>query len=644
MSVDRSDRCPQCGTPYMSVLAPGAVDDRVCHTCNNVACAQENIYFDSLDDLAIVPHENEGAQYKAPRGNQRKIMERQIRSSGKRAGTTSNPQLPVAPPKTNVPSVRAPEVPSVGTSEGTMSFYFCEKCGKRVTNHDLATGQAHDKPMTDVYCVDCAPPNSKGLPKLASGTHAAVPALKPGSNPSMPAAKKSGSNPSMPAVKPGSNSSMPAAKPAGHSTRTLPAIRSGGSTRLGIQPAAPAQDGEVGELSLNQPAPSSAPYSRSSARNRAISKSKNSPVMLIASVVGLLVVGYVLYAVMGSKPKTTPTDEPVATAPTERKSEPTKPVETPAATAPSTKPKEPAPEVSKAETKKPDPAPVVNVEPAAVAPAVTEVAPVAPAVEPRKNSVEDLFAKPTTKGRLDDGEDEVAVAAKKQATKEAAKDPAAPKKPAGALEGMGITGVSSKKPAPDQEPVPEFDDIRKPKPVIPVTATQPTIVVEDLTKGDQNPEKDFSRNFQQYLPGWRVRDINVEMSMYTQAEHRGKKDVLILNPMNDQLPAKLYCTMEIPKEYSGKRPMLAFEVSTTDKGSDWLLSVKCMNLEIRPKSAVRVGDDVKWMPVVVDLSPLAGKRFDLSIEAYMTPKANKKSWSKEKAYIRNVQLMWTGKK
>ena len=74
----------------MSTLAPGAVDDRVCHSCNTVACAQENIYFDSLDDLSIQPHESEGAQYKAPRGNQRKIMERQIRSS--------KPNLPAVKP------------------------------------------------------------------------------------------------------------------------------------------------------------------------------------------------------------------------------------------------------------------------------------------------------------------------------------------------------------------------------------------------------------------------------------------------------------------------------------------------------------------------------------------------------------------
>lgn len=37
-----------------------------------------------------------------------------------------------------------------------MKFYFCEKCGKRVTDADLADGRARDKQVKGVHCQDCA--------------------------------------------------------------------------------------------------------------------------------------------------------------------------------------------------------------------------------------------------------------------------------------------------------------------------------------------------------------------------------------------------------------------------------------------------------------------------------------------------------
>ncbi|MCZ7648150.1 MAG: DNRLRE domain-containing protein [Planctomycetota bacterium] len=37
-----------------------------------------------------------------------------------------------------------------------MKFYFCEKCGKRLTEGDLAQGQARDKQARGIFCSDCA--------------------------------------------------------------------------------------------------------------------------------------------------------------------------------------------------------------------------------------------------------------------------------------------------------------------------------------------------------------------------------------------------------------------------------------------------------------------------------------------------------
>lgn len=37
-----------------------------------------------------------------------------------------------------------------------MKFFFCEKCGRRLTDQDLASGQARDKQVKGVHCKDCA--------------------------------------------------------------------------------------------------------------------------------------------------------------------------------------------------------------------------------------------------------------------------------------------------------------------------------------------------------------------------------------------------------------------------------------------------------------------------------------------------------
>lgn len=37
-----------------------------------------------------------------------------------------------------------------------MKFYFCEACGKRVTQDDIAAGEGKDKKLRGVYCVQCA--------------------------------------------------------------------------------------------------------------------------------------------------------------------------------------------------------------------------------------------------------------------------------------------------------------------------------------------------------------------------------------------------------------------------------------------------------------------------------------------------------
>src|SRR5258708_1801876 len=46
---------------------------------------------------------------------------------------------------------------SVG--EPVMKFYYCESCGKRVTDFDIEAGAARDKKLRGIYCTVC----SKGV-------------------------------------------------------------------------------------------------------------------------------------------------------------------------------------------------------------------------------------------------------------------------------------------------------------------------------------------------------------------------------------------------------------------------------------------------------------------------------------------------
>jgi len=82
------------------------------------------------------------------------IRLRAIKSTGSARQTPAggNAKAPSAPIETPT----RPVAPGRESPNGIMGFYFCEKCGKRVTNADLAKGQGRDKQLKGVHCVDCA--------------------------------------------------------------------------------------------------------------------------------------------------------------------------------------------------------------------------------------------------------------------------------------------------------------------------------------------------------------------------------------------------------------------------------------------------------------------------------------------------------
>ncbi|GMV80773.1 MAG: hypothetical protein AMXMBFR7_19570 [Planctomycetota bacterium] len=133
-----------------------------------------------------------------------------------------------------------------------MKFYFCETCGKRVTEVDLASGQARDKKMRGMYCEACAG-SVMTLETEALTEEQARGVLKEESPGATPAKPISGiqARPSSTALRPAKKQSDPI-----HETGVVPVP---GSTRMsGRRPAGRLSTGRnmrpgtPGESSLSQ--------------------------------------------------------------------------------------------------------------------------------------------------------------------------------------------------------------------------------------------------------------------------------------------------------------------------------------------------------------------------------------------------------
>ena len=144
-----------------------------------------------------------------------------------------------------------------------------------------------------------------------------------------------------------------------------------------------------------------------------------------------------------------------------------------------------------------------------------------------------------------------------------------------------------------------------------------------------------------FLPNWRVRDANMPTSKIGE-KHQGRENVVILNPLNDVLPAKLMATIEIPKGFAGSKPTLLFEISSAANGKDWGLGVKAMGVDMLARTKIKLPKDNPWQEVAIDLSALADKHFDVQIEVNSTTK-HPKGTSLEFGYIRNVRFEWKKK-
>jgi len=455
----------------------------------------------------------------------------------------------------------------------------------------------------------------------------------------LPATRASGTN--LPAASPRQGSAANIQPARRNSAVGMPAA-SGTSARMKAVPG--------GKTSATMAAVTT-PASRSSARQKAVAADpkKNLIIYGVAGVVGLIVL-VLIFKSSGSKPA--PVAENEAAKPAAKSDATLRMADAstakPAATA---KPAEPKPEeTKKAEPRKEEPK---KEEPAA---AQETPPPAVPVAENKPaNNVADALELTTTRksanAKVDDDEPDAAVAVKKPVEKkpEPAKT-AAPQPPANAA-AQGDDGEAPKKPVDTmvalgiKKKEPEKEEKAPPKPGSePVTATEPIFVPIDFSKLAATPETTSSQSINTMFPGWRARDFNTDFTQTTTYDVKGRKNVLMVNPMNDVLPAKLLSTIEIPASFASKRPVLLFELSVKDFAKPMFVSVKIMNIEAISKTPIRVSKDLPWVDLGVPLHALAGKRAEVSIEFLMPPRTKADKMKEHIACIRNLRLEWAGKK
>jgi len=605
--IDPKDKCPRCGAPYMSTLAPGEDPaSRYCYTCSNtttgaVLGADAHSAADGQhaadDELALqpLPGETLGGPRRgrlAPRG------------LGHR-----RPSLPKKPSAPLSSAGSRPVIPAAQTSQAAAG----SRAGIPAAQPGATTGSRAGIPAVH------RPGSRTGIP-------AAQPAAATGSRAGIPeplkSARGTGSRAGIPAAQPGAATGSRTGIPAAH--------RPGSRTGIPAAQAAPAAPAAADGLTVqplavspNQPPPGWAPppVSGQTMQEKLLEFSKANAVRTVVTVAALIAA---VWAYKTFKPFEAKNE--VAAAPEAKK----------ALREERAAPERVAPAAKTAEPKKAESAP------AAAAKAEEKPAQPAPAPsEPQKKTdVVDLLnvtgPRKAASARVDDDEPEAKTAPKTPAaTTDAAGTPATapgatPEKKATA-DAADVLGLKKKDA--------QADDAGKPPAPLPVTATEPTIVPLDLNKLDGGMDRDFTMQLNSAFPGWRCKDVNAT-NCAVGLNHRGRPGAMAVNPVNDVLPAKLIANIEIPPKL---RPRLLIEISSKDGSHDWLLTAKLASTAVFQSISVKMKDPNAWQEVPLDLSAWAGKRVEVILEVAMKPKTKSDKYKEQLGYFRNIRLDWPGK-
>ncbi|HEY3319569.1 MAG TPA: hypothetical protein VGP72_03725 [Planctomycetota bacterium] len=248
-------------------------------------------------------------------------------------------------------------------------------------------------------------------------------------------------------------------------------------------------------------------------------------------------------------------------------------------------------------------------------------------VDTKRADVKDLLTmggRKSPKASADDDVPDTPQTTRKPAEKPPEKPADGKTKPVDALAVLKKDAKEEEKPATNVPPPPVL--------------TEPTIIPLDTAKMDPGSDRSFTEQIQGTLKNWRIKDAAKDNSS-TSVTHRGKDGAICLNPPNDKLCAKLTATIEIPPKF---KPKLKFEVSSKDAKHEWSLAVTVLQKPLVPRTPIRVPDEQGWIEVPVDLTPLAGKRVEVFIEVWTQQTKNPRALNMKEqlGYIRNIKLEW----
>jgi len=140
---------------------------------------------------------------------------------------------------------------------------------------------------------------------------------------------------------------------------------------------------------------------------------------------------------------------------------------------------------------------------------------------------------------------------------------------------------------------------------------------------------DISEDVEKFAPSWSISNCGSDMSPGFYGELRGRKNVLVTHPLNEETGCVLSKKVEIPE---GEETTLQLVVGHHPQG-DWLLIVKANDEELLKTVVGKETAKERWMDISVDLTGYAGK----SINLQLVNQPN--GWMWEAAYWDQISLI-----
>lgn len=136
------------------------------------------------------------------------------------------------------------------------------------------------------------------------------------------------------------------------------------------------------------------------------------------------------------------------------------------------------------------------------------------------------------------------------------------------------------------------------------------------------------RMFEQFAPGWEMKNCGQDMGPGIKPEFNGRKNVFLTHPLDKHTACTLSTTVDIA---AAKKTSLKLVVGHHKEG-DWRLIVKANGETLLEKPVGPETTTAGWLEVSLDLSRYAGTRVKLELLNQPT------GWNKEAAYWSEIKI------